>query len=185
LNKYRGIHIEATATGLKKMRIYLTGQDKSDGLAFWNCINGIKVQNVYQLWLRYNLFRSAHIAGGWILPMGVQRGDYGVNIETCRFELTAQECEFNNLRKGVDFRTPANQGDYYDKWLNYSPQGIFARAFVLGNCYFGAEVTGTTAYSGGSSSTSEYMEEALQIHYEDQTRRYFHRRIYLQRRCCC
>jgi hypothetical protein len=161
--QYGGNGIEATATGLKNMRIYLTGQDKSDGHAFWNCINGIKAQNVYQLWLRYNLFRSSHQAGGWVFPMGTQRGDYGVNIETNRFEFTAQDCEFNNLRKGIDFRTPLNPGNYYDEWLNYSAQGIFARAFVVGNCYFGAEVNSTTPYSGGGTSVSEYMEEALHI----------------------
>jgi hypothetical protein len=86
-----------------------------------------------------------------------------VNIETNRFEFTAQDCEFNNLRKGIDFRTPLNPGNYYDEWLNYSAQGIFARAFVVGNCYFGAEVNSTTPYSGGGTSVSEYMEEALHI----------------------
>jgi hypothetical protein len=154
--------VRSDITQMMNARLALKGLVNTwDGNRFWDCITGIRARNVYECWTDFALFRSTHSVSSSTNPIGATPGDIGVDIETNRFDFTVFNSEFNNLRHGIIFNTPAGPG-MYDFGAGPT-SGVYARAIDIHMNYFGPEVLTSTQYSGGGANTSEYMGDAIQI----------------------
>ncbi|MCU0359322.1 MAG: T9SS type A sorting domain-containing protein [Bacteroidia bacterium] len=147
---------------LMNARLYLT-QNGAPGNQFWNCITGIYAFNVYDFWTRNCLFRSDHNIA-MLNNFQPTVGDTGISLTTNRFNFTAIESQFNNLRYGIVVSTPTDNLNY-DVTGSGPILGILMNSFTIERNYFGPLVTSNTPYSGGgaNSGPSEYMEEAIRL----------------------
>jgi hypothetical protein len=131
---------------------------------FWDCITGVDVQNAYECWVSGSVFRSSHQAfnGTPLMPIQTNQGDIGVKYESNRFSFTVENCQFNNVRKGIVFSTPVTTNNY--NMYGTVQSGIFAQGFEISGNYFGPETQSGIPYAPpGSSNNSEYMSEAIEI----------------------
>lgn len=131
------------------------------GMRTWDCVKGLNAQNVYDINVSYSLFRSTQTAGTALFPNWP--GNYGIYVNTNRFYFNVTRCEFNNLKKGISFSTPATP-QWYDMTGYGQTLGVYADLFYAWGNFFGAQVTSTTAYSGsGQANNTEYMETAIEM----------------------
>jgi hypothetical protein len=159
---FGGIGIKHDITTLMNARLDLTNSNSaSEGNRFWNCHTGILVNNVYDCWVRYGIFRSTHSVNT-ALNNTPQSGDAGVDITTNRFDFTVTESQFNNLRNGIIFNTPSVTMNYVVSATS-TLSGVCVRGINIERNYFGALVTSTAPYSLGNANTSEYMSDAIQL----------------------
>ena len=159
---FGGIGIKHDITTLMNARLDLTNSNSaSEGNRFWNCHTGILVNNVYDCWVRYGVFRSTHSVNT-ALNNTPQSGDAGVDITTNRFDFTVTESQFNNLRNGIIFNTPSVTMNYVVS-ASSTLSGVCVRGINIERNYFGALVTSTAPYSLGNANTSEYMSDAIQL----------------------
>lgn len=130
------------------------------GMRSWDCVKGLNLQNVYNVWVTNSVFRSTQNAGTALFPN--MQGNYGIYANTNRFYYNINYNEFNNLKKGVSFNTPATP-QLYDMNGSGPVLGVYADMFYVWGNYFGAQVTSSTPYTGGQPNNTEYMETAVEM----------------------
>ncbi len=130
------------------------------GMRVWDCVKGLHAENVYDINISNSLFRSTHNAGTALFPN--MPGDYGIYVNTNRFYFNVVRSEFNNVKKGVSLSTPVTP-QYYDMNGGGPVLGVYADLFYVWACYFGAQVSSSTPYTGGQPNNTEYMETAVEL----------------------
>jgi hypothetical protein len=162
---FGGNGIYSRVSGLMNAQLNLSKRNISTwsvGNRFWNCINGTKIENVFDFKANHCIYRSDHL----VTTAGLNNisGDYGILCNTNRFNYRVDSSEFNNLKYGIVFNTPVTPGSYnMNNGLGLVNSGVYAEDLIINYNYFGAEPTSATPYTGGGANTSEYMGEAIQI----------------------
>jgi hypothetical protein len=162
--RYGGNGIYHVITGLMNSRLSAKGSISTiDGSLFWDCINGITAKNVYEVTVRYNLFRSTHDCSLAFTQFPV-RGENGIDYESNRFKFSVEQSQFNNLKFGINFKTPSSNMPY-DMTGTVSNFGVYANNLNFQRNYFGALVTSTAAYAGGAPNmpSAQYLSDAITL----------------------
>jgi hypothetical protein len=148
---------------ISRAALLLTARVEEIVCVFWDCINGIRARNVYELFVRFNIFRSTHDCSLAFTTLPI-RGENGIDYETNRFKFSAEESQFNNLKFGINFRTPQLMLPY-DMTGTGPNLGVYADMVSLNRNYFGPLVTSTVAYSWGAANApgSEYLGDAIRL----------------------
>lgn len=130
------------------------------GMRVWDCVKGLHLENVYDVQVWHSVFRSTQQASNAFLPN--MPGACGIYANTNRFYYNFVRNEFNNLRKGISFNTPATP-QVYDMNGSGPTLGVYADVFYVWANYFGAQVNSSTPYTGGVPNNTEYMETGVEL----------------------
>jgi hypothetical protein len=162
---FGGNGIISRVSGLMNAQLHLSKRNISNwsvGNRFWNCINGTKIDNLFDFKANHCIYRSDHLVT--TASLNNIPGDYGILCNTNRFNYRVDSSEFNNLKYGIVFNTPVTPGSYnMNNGLGLVNSGVHAEDLIINYNYFGVEPTSATPYTGGAANTSEYMSEAIQI----------------------
>lgn len=133
---FGGMGINQTITSLMNARLDLrpvgaSNQNTTMANRFWDCYVGILTNNVYDVDIEYNLFRSTRNPfTGW------GPGTDGVVMTSNRFDYNIRFCEFNNIRWNL--WCSATSGAYQINNINTT--GTYAGNIQINQNYIGAEV---------------------------------------------
>ncbi len=155
-----GVRQTFTSTAVGCFELFPSQGNGSFGMRSWDCVRGLNLRNVYNLWVTNSVFRSTQTAGTAMFPN--MPGNYGIYANTNRFFYNISYNEFNNLKKGVSFNTPLTT-QLFDVNGSGPMLGVYADLIYVWGNYFGAQVTSSTPYTGGQANTMEYMETAVEM----------------------
>ncbi len=144
-------HVNSLMNANLDLRPVGSGAGAGLGNKFWDCWFAVWAEEVYNVNIEYNIFRSTHVTN----PNTVfGPGCDALVMNSCRFLYNVKYCEFNNIAYPIFMRP--NTGNYNISGTTVN--GIYANKVTFSNNYFGPEVSSTTPNSG-----TEYSDAAILV----------------------
>jgi hypothetical protein len=115
------------------------------GNRFWNCYTGVQTMFVYDVDVKYNIFRSTRNVG----MTNFAPGSYGLKLFSNRFLYSVKYNEFNDLEYSIWMQALSNTYDIYG-----TGAGTYADNVEISENYIGADVNSTNMLFPGTWSSN-------------------------------
>jgi hypothetical protein len=142
----RGRGISHRISGLMNAGLYLSpaspnATNPDFGNRFWDCYEDITAENVYEMDVQYNIFRSTQSTSG---SGGFAQGFSGISATSNRFQYEILNNDFNNINYPV--KLDIQPGPYDMGWGVQN--GVYAGPVDIKQNYMGAQINSTTSLGG-------------------------------------